>query len=72
MKVDDSIKVIASGFRDGKKVGNMVASDVIRDASTSFDGYRLDTLELQLKIENKGDVAEVIRMLEIHKHCFDK
>lgn len=72
MKVDDSIKVMASGFRDGKSVRHTVACDIIRKASDAFDGYHLDTLELQLKIENKGDVVEAIRMLEIHKHCFDK
>ena len=70
MKVDDSIKVIASGSLDGNRVSITKASADIREASTAFDGYKLDVLELQLKIESRKDIDEAIRMLEIHKHCF--
>lgn len=57
-----------NGYLDGKEVEPMFKTF----DHTKYDGYKLDTLEIKDTLTSRKDVEYLIKVLEMHKWCFDK
>lgn len=42
----------------------------IKSAYNKFDGYKLSQISMQVELNCKADFEDLIKLLEIHKHCF--
>ena len=45
---------------------------LIIDKKSAFDGYRLSRLSFGVTLTCKRDFDDLIKLLEIHKNCFDE
>lgn len=64
-------KISITGFLRNERVNEMHTTP-ISNAYNLMDGEWLDELDILATLKTQEDFEQLIRVLEIHKHCFKK